>query len=421
MKQHSFKHLCQFLFTFFIISLSFSVQSQAITIDVADSPETNLSLALAAIHSAKKSLVMNAYELNSPEIATALQKKIKSIPVTILLEGQPVGGIGEDGIQIRDLIIASMNRSPLPHKFLIMSSKTPEGARTRRFRYDHAKYIIVDGTSLLVGSENYSSSGHPAEGSKGTRGWETLIHDKAMASSFLKIFKTDSSTEHGDVFMLSNSRPRSGIPFLGQWEQDLAELTSFSGINTYSKPAEPMTFEVPTIGQLTSPNTSLSGLLNFIKSAKKTLDLELMSFSYRWGNTGNVSPLFSAVVDAARRGVQVRVLLNDERAFGGGERIETETLSTKTSNNLLVVEQLQKISKKEKLNLEAGIADVKSIGVKYIHNKGAIADGERVLISSINWNRNSLENNRETAVVINSEEVSSYYNELFVLDWNASR
>jgi phosphatidylserine/phosphatidylglycerophosphate/cardiolipin synthase-like enzyme len=61
------------------------------------------------------------------------------------------------------------------------------------------------------------------------------------------------------------------------------------------------------------------------------------------------------------------------------------------------------------------------MGVKYIHNKGAIADGERVLVSSINWNRNSLENNRETAVVIHSQEVSDYYKELFESDWNVSR
>ncbi|NBY20122.1 hypothetical protein EBQ74_07735 [bacterium] len=122
MEQHRLKSLCQFLCTFFALSVT-SV-ANAITIHVADSPETNLSLALTAIKSAQKSLIMNAYELNSPEIAAALQKKIKSIPVTILLEGQPVGGMGEAGIQIKDLIVAAMNRSSLPHKFLVMSSDT---------------------------------------------------------------------------------------------------------------------------------------------------------------------------------------------------------------------------------------------------------------------------------------------------------
>ncbi|MFM8314371.1 MAG: phospholipase D-like domain-containing protein [Deltaproteobacteria bacterium] len=421
MEQYSFKHLCRFLSALFVCSSLISNVSYAIKINVADSPETNLALALNAINSAKKNLVVNAYELNSPEIAQALQKKIKSIPVTILLEGQPVGGIGDAGIQIRDLLVAAMNRSSLPHKFLVMSSKNPNGERSRRFRYNHAKYIIVDGSSLLVGSENYSVSGHPAEGSKGTRGWETLIHDNGLASSFMQLFKTDSSMEHGDVYLISEKRARSFIPFLGQWEEDMAQMVSFEQSRYYSQPVEPIDFEVPTISQLTSPNTSTQGLLNFIKSAKKALDVELMSFSYRWGNTGNVSPLFSAIVDAARRGVEVRVLLNDERAFGGGERIEFEELTSKTSPNLLVVEQLQAISKKEGLRLDAGIADLKSMGVKYIHNKGAIADGERVLVSSINWNRNSLENNRETAVVIHSQEVSDYYKELFESDWNVSR
>ena len=118
MEQHSFKHLCRFLSVLFIFSLLNSSISWAIKINVADSPETNLALALNAIQSAEKELVINAYELNSPEIANALIKKIKKIPVTILLEGQPVGGIGDDGIQIRNLIVAAMNRSSLPHKFL---------------------------------------------------------------------------------------------------------------------------------------------------------------------------------------------------------------------------------------------------------------------------------------------------------------
>ena len=116
MEQYSFKHLCRFLSALFVCSYLFSNVSWAIKINVADSPETNLALALNAINSAKKNLVVNAYELNSPEIAQALQKKIKSIPVTILLEGQPVGGIGDAGIQIRDLLVAAMNRSSLPHK-----------------------------------------------------------------------------------------------------------------------------------------------------------------------------------------------------------------------------------------------------------------------------------------------------------------
>jgi phosphatidylserine/phosphatidylglycerophosphate/cardiolipin synthase-like enzyme len=420
MERYSFKHLCRFLSFIFFVTHSLTHTGWAIKINVADSPETNLALALNAIQSAKKKLVINAYELNSPEIANALKQKIKKIPVTILLEGQPVGGIDEDGIQIRDLIVEAMNRSSLPHKFLVMSSKTPDGERARRFRFDHAKYIIVDDSSLLVGSENYSVSGHPAEGSKGTRGWETLIHDKGMASSFMQLFKTDSSTEHGDVFLISESRLKSPIPFIGNWEGDLKDLGSIAQQAYVPAFPVPIDFEVPSINQVTSPNTSTSGLLNFIRGAKKTLDVELMSFSYRWGNTGNVSPLFTAIVDAARKGVKVRVLLNDERAFGGGFRLESEHLNSKTSNNVLVVEQLQAIAKKEKLELKALIADIKTMGVKYIHNKGAIADNETVLISSINWNRNSLENNREAAVVVHSNEVSDYYSELFDSDWNDS-
>lgn len=419
MKQSNGKSLCRFLSVFFLLIFTHNI-ARAITIEVADSPDTNLSLALTAINSAEETIVMNAYELNSKEIAAALIKQIKnSVLVTILEEGQPVGGIGDEGIAIREKVVAAMNRSSLPHKFLVMSAETPRGLRQRRFHFNHAKYIIIDGQALLVGSENYTTSGHPVVGTKGTRGWETLIHDKGMASSFQQLFKSDSSIAFGDVFLASESRFRGPIPFVGQWNLDFSEMASLEGFLSPSRLPKPKTFDVTTINQLTSPNTSLTGLLNFIKGAKTSLDLELMSFSYRWGNTGNVSPLFQAIVDAARRGVEVRVLLNDETVFGNHRGLQEEI--AKKTNNVLTAEQLEAIGKKEGLAMEAGIADVEAMGVKYIHNKGGLADGKKVLISSINWNRNSLENNRETAVVVHSEEVHDYYSALFETDWNASR
>jgi phosphatidylserine/phosphatidylglycerophosphate/cardiolipin synthase-like enzyme len=45
------------------------------------------------------------------------------------------------------------------------------------------------------------------------------------------------------------------------------------------------------------------------------------------------------------------------------------------------------------------------MNVDYIHNKGMIIDQDKTLISSINWNQNSVDNNREAAVVLISTQV----------------
>jgi len=47
------------------------------------------------------------------------------------------------------------------------------------------------------------------------------------------------------------------------------------------------------------------------------------------------------------------------------------------------------IARREGLPLEVRVGYPCRSGVRCIHNKGVIADGERVLVSSINWNENS--------------------------------
>jgi phosphatidylserine/phosphatidylglycerophosphate/cardiolipin synthase-like enzyme len=56
--------------------------------------------------------------------------------------------------------------------------------------------------------------------------------------------------------------------------------------------------------------------------------------------------------------------------------------------------------------------------IKQIHNKGVIVDDSRVLVSSINWNSNSPNFNREAGVIIDHPGVARYFLEVFEDDWN---
>ena len=47
-----------------------------------------------------------------------------------------------------------------------------------------------------------------------------------------------------------------------------------------------------------------------------------------------------------------------------------------------------------------------------------IVDNKSVLISSINWNENSVRRNREAGIIIENENVAEYYAEVFFYDWN---
>jgi phosphatidylserine/phosphatidylglycerophosphate/cardiolipin synthase-like enzyme len=46
-------------------------------------------------------------------------------------------------------------------------------------------------------------------------------------------------------------------------------------------------------------------------------------------------------------------------------------------------------------------------------------DGEKVLIASLNWNANSV-HNREAGVIVENDEIASFYEDVFLHDWNKS-
>ena len=71
------------------------------------------------------------------------------------------------------------------------------------------------------------------------------------------------------------------------------------------------------------------------------------------------------------------------------------------------------------MGLEAKLADLDSLGLAKVHNKGLVVDGKKVLITSLNWNAHSIYN-REAGVIIDNSAIASFYDQVFLYDWNAS-
>ncbi len=404
--------------TLLFTTLFLTTGAGAIPIKVSEAPENLLANTLHTISSTKNKLRINIYEMKSPEIADAVIKKIEAgVDVHILMEGQPVGGMSDASLEIKNQIVAAMKSNTASPQCRFSLMEAPDAARSqldknRRFAFNHAKYMIVDDEIVSVGSENFSSSDQNSK--KKNRGWQIVAKEAEAVAYYAKIFAADADRKAADIKELVNESLFSKV----------AALYRFTGTtpwvaqtNRFTVEDEgPMNFEAQGLEYVTSPDTSLSGLKKFLNTAQTSLDLELMTFSPRWGNSPEESPLLSEVMAAARRGVTVRVLLNDERVFGGGG---ATTLDSE-SKNVVTVELLNELAESEDLKLEGRIADVKAMGVSYIHNKGAIADRSRVLVSSINWNQNSVERNREAGVVIDSAEVGQHYLSLFDQDWQAS-
>ncbi|MCM2324510.1 MAG: phospholipase D-like domain-containing protein [Oligoflexia bacterium] len=406
------------------IALSSAV-SYAVPVHVGNAPESSLALSLSAIRSARDSLLINIYELSNVEVAEALEAKIlEGVHVEVLQEGQPVGGITAAGRGLQTQLVRAMQRMRNSDRYVEMTAQT---RADRRFRYDHAKYIVVDGKSLLISSENYSPNGHPVAGSTGNRGWEVMIDDSRLASSFAAIFRSDSNENEEDILSLLPSRSAlcASVSLFCALTDDTSGPSGFAVADSapsrrwLSAPSveelpELPVYDAPVIEKITSPETSLRGLVRMIDSARYRLDIQQMTLALEWKNAGGRSPLIDALFAAAKRGVIVRILINDDAAFlppGSSNR------NTKSRQNAAL---LNRLAREQGLPLTTRVADLAAMGVTIIHNKGALVDDNATLVSSINWNENSVMNNREAAVLIKGREVNAHYSALFERDWSAS-
>ena len=322
-----------------------------------------------AINQASDTVLVNMYEFSSPSLGASLvAAKSRGVDVRVLIEGGPVGGISS----AEKSLVWTVNRSGIP-VFSMISSTTEHAP----YRYDHAKYVIIDNNSLLLTSENFKNSGLPPQGMRGNRGWGVYLKDPGLAGYFTRVFASDSGS-------------MSVVPYTGTAGD--AEPAPYENHTAEFHPAQ---FEGATVIPVLAPDTT-NQIPDLLDSAKSSIEIEQAYIKNETKYTLN--PYLSSAINASRRGVRVRVLLDSYwyNVEGPNDNDEMATL-------------INRIAATEHLPLEAKCIDLSVSQVEKIHNKGVIVDDKRVLVSSINWNSNSPTFNRETGVIIDHPGVARVF------------
>ena len=342
------------------------------------SPDCSNEVFMDAINRASGTVFVNMYEFSSPSLGASLvAAKERGVDVRVLVEGGPVGGISP----AEKSLIWTVNRSGIPVVSMI-STKTEHAP----YRYDHAKYIVIDNTSLLLTSENFKNSGLPPVGMSGNRGWGVHIRDPGLAAYFTGVFAADSSG-------------RSVVPYTGI-TGDVEPAPS----EKHAAEFHPATYEGATVIPVIAPDTSYQ-ISDLLESARSRIEIEQ---AYIKNETPySLNPYLSSAINASRRGVRVRILLDSYWYNVEG-----------SNDNDEMAAMINRIGTAEHLPLEAKCIDLSVSPVEKIHNKGVIVDDERVLVSSINWNANSPNFNREAGVIIDHPGVARYFRDVFDDDWN---
>ena len=349
-----------------------------VTVTAFVSPDSSLEVFSGAVASAQHRVLVNVYELSSANITEVLiGTEKRGVDVEVLLEGGPVGGISPE----EKTAIWRLNQSGIP----VLEMAATDGGHAP-YRYDHAKYVVIDDRAVFVTSENFGHSGFPPKGESGNRGWGVLLEDPGLATYFSDLYRTDTG---GPAI----------VPVYGT--EGPAEV-----YNVVSYPAlfAPATFTRALVTPVIAPDTS-SAITGLLGSAEKSIEIEQAYITNV--STTELNPYLATAINASRRGVHVRVLL-DSYWYNTEDEADNDEM----------VALINRIAASEYLPLEARCADLEASGLEKIHNKGVIVDDRAVLVSSINWNTNSPGFNREAGVIIEQPEVARYFRTVFDADWS---
>jgi len=348
------------------------------------SPDCAYQILVSEIRNATKLIYFNIYEFTNPYLCYELIDALKrNVSVYIYLEGSPIGGIDDR----EKYILRILKNNGAKIRFIVNDQKNKIHAR---YIFNHGKYLIIDNTTIIVESCNWVKTGVPIDPSFGNREWGIVVKNQIVAEYFLKIFMDDWNPNRCDSYSFE--------------KLDLTVPSGFYLDDSICKGSyKPIFNSLKYCGNFTaipvfSPDTSYKAICNLIDSADDCIYIEQLYVYKDWKN--NLSPFIKKLINKSTQGIDIRIILNYNPSY--------EATIEKCNQTKCFLE-------------EYGIK-VKFIYTNWsyftnVHNKGMIVDNKSVLISSINWNENSVTRNREAGIIIENEFISSFYADVFLYDW----
>jgi phosphatidylserine/phosphatidylglycerophosphate/cardiolipin synthase-like enzyme len=324
-------------------------------------------VAVGTVRAADRRVLLAGYTVSSWRLARALAAAAeRGATVRVLVEGGPVGGITRRSARVLDWLATQG-----------VAVAVMDGPRAR-YTFHHAKYAVVDDRAMVL-TENFEPSG---TGGHASRGWGVVLSDADAAAHLARVFRADAGWRDTRAWRAFR-RNRTFV------EGDAPNAT-------YPSRFRPRDLAVDDGRVLVAPDNAEAGIVAAVRSAEESVLVQQVSVG------GRRQPFLRAAVDAARRGVRVRVLLSSAWYV--------------EDDNRELVTWLNGLAAEERLPLSARLAEPRSRYGK-IHAKGVVVDRETVVLGSVNWNNHSARQNREVAVALHGEAVGRYYARVFEADW----
>jgi uncharacterized repeat protein (TIGR01451 family) len=395
-----------------------ATEQARVTVGVA--PDNATPVVLNAIRGAEREIEIAVYSLRHPAVVRELVGRAAlGVTVTVLLEGDPAGMPDTDPRWYQQMWACQALHATGRGACWFMIND-PAANLFDRYRYTHAKYLLVDRRLALISTQNLTLGGLPNDdlqnGTSGSRGVVLSTDAPSIVGQVAQLFSSDlDPTHHADLRPWSPLDPVYGPPPPGfRPTLTTTDYTTYTVVFT-----QPLSLSGSFAFELyTAPEAALrqtDALLGLLARAGVGDQVYVQALDERasWGDdpVTDPNPRIEALISAARRGARVRILLNSG-SFDADYYDQTQ--------NLAAVDYANSVARREKLSLVAIAGDPTQYG---IHNKMVLVwlddEGGYVHVGSLNGGETASKANRELVIQIRSDPLFHYLKRVFDWDWYA--
>ncbi|MCA1812247.1 MAG: phospholipase D-like domain-containing protein, partial [Halobacteriales archaeon] len=343
------------------------------------SPDSSFGVLTGLIGNATERLHLHVYEFRHAALADALVAAKQAHPgldLRVFVDADPVGQTAPEKHATADAL----------RRIQAAGGNVTLGGSGR---YDdfHLKVLVAD-DAVAVQSENWVESGVPEDPTTGNRGWGAVVHSAAMADWFAAWLGQDRQAWDARPFGLAAYDPLFAPP---------PRTAPRSGAYGPVVPAITLSgrFEVtPLVAPDHTQDPRSDPIAALVAGSHRRVGVEQLDLATTAANGRgwhSADPLHVALVDAAQRGVQVRVLAAAPfSAADGGNTAALEALAAHGVQGTVLQRP----------------------GIATLHNKGLIVD-DAVVLGSLNANHHSRSANREVDLILRGPGVAEWFGALF--------
>lgn len=307
-----------------------------------------------------------------------------------------IGEAAKRGVRVRFMVDSRMHGT---YPATIDSLGTVDGIEVRILPMrdiaggvQHAKYFVVDGTTLVLGSQNFDW-----RALKHIHELGVVIRDERVARVFLDVFEMDWAAADPDT---ARARASAGAQRLRAPHPEAIEVAVTPGDTAVVRPSySPLEF---------IPDSSLwdrDAIVHIIDDARSEIVLQLLKYgTHSYGRTD--ATIDAALRRAAARGVRVMTILSDWQADGTEEMGEYQSLARVPG-------------------IEARLSTIPAWSGGYIpfarvdHCKYVVADTAKVWIGTSNWEPGYWFGSRNLGVTIVHRGIAADARRVFESSWSS--